>query len=184
MSAGRNLMTMRTVLVILIAGAFGALPGADAVTHTAAGVDLAVPGGWRAAPPTGAALSLESPHDTKDQVAVRSAARLALFVTPTDAATAADAAAVLRVDLERVALAFEVLDDAEIVIAGRAWRTLRFRFRTGQLGWEQRLLVAVDRGRVAHLSLSTDLDHADDWSDAFAAVIQSLRWDPAVTLPD
>ncbi|HYE03895.1 MAG TPA: hypothetical protein VEL07_00120 [Planctomycetota bacterium] len=182
MSARRNLGAMRTVLLLLIAGAWGALAGADPIARSAAGVAIAVPADWRAAPLTGAALTLESPHDVKDQAAVRAAGRLALTVTPTEVATAADAAAVLRVDLERVALAFEVLEDAETVIAGRAWRTLRFRFRTGQLGWEQRLLVAVDGGRVAHLSLSTDLDHADDWSAAFAAVVESLRWDPAAPL--
>ncbi|MBA3845507.1 MAG: hypothetical protein H0X45_02555 [Planctomycetes bacterium] len=170
---------MRTVLLVLIAGA---LLGADPVVRTAVGVDLAVPADWRVAPPTGAALTLESPHDAKDHAAVRAAARLALIVTPTDVATAADAAAVLRVDLERVALAFELLDDAETVIAGRSWRTLRFRFRTGQLGWEQRLLVAVEGGRVAHLSLSADLDHADDWAAAFAAIESSLRWDPSAPL--
>lgn len=171
---------MRAALLVLFAGA---LIGADTAAHVAVGVTLDAPTDWRAAPPTGAALTLESPHDVADPIAVRAAGRLALIVAPTEAATAVDAAKVLRVDLERVALAFEVLDDAETTIAGRAWRSLRFRFRTGQLGWEQRMLVAVDQGRVAYLSLSTDLDHVDEWATAFTAITASLRWDPTAPLP-
>jgi len=184
-AAGRRLIA--SALLFCSLGLLAAAESLHPIPGTA--IHVATPADWVVAMPrAGAVLILRSPavagpvapgDETVAAAGERTRAAIAVVLRPLPGPSAAEAfARASFADLQRLAPDWvEIETPAATTIHGRTWWRVRYRFRTGQLAWEQLAIAGVLPGAETLglcLTCSTEGARFTEWLPAFEAAIASL----------